>query len=267
MSRRKLFDLLDNTTQKLPANQQFCVDVMSAIERKNVLEHQKGSQWYKPSSLHCLRRMYFTRIGADEDVSNTEYKSIGMADTGTRRHEAIQDVLLDMTRLGYDWEYVDVAEYVEMKQAQGKCKTLIVKERVGAETKLFDTALKISFRCDGIIKRISTNEYYLFEFKNVASFKFNSIEDEILEQHHNQVICYCTALDLDKAFVTYEDRNMCELKVPEIFIVTPEMKEELTNRLFDCEGYVERMIPAPKEESSHNCRWCPYRSACKKVGD
>lgn len=258
---------MDNTTQKLPPNKQFCVDVMSAIERKNVLEHRKGSPWYKPSSLHCMRDMYFTRIGAEEDVSTTEYKSIGMADTGTRRHEAIQDILLDMTRLGYDWEYVDVADYVEMKQAQGKCTTLIVKERVGAETKLFDTALKISFRCDGIIKQISTGEYFLFEFKNVASFKFNTLEDKILDQHHNQVVCYCTALDLEKAFVTYEDRNMCELKVPELFIVTPEMKQELTDRIFECEGYVERLIPPPKEESSHNCRWCKYKSLCKKAGD
>jgi CRISPR/Cas system-associated exonuclease Cas4 (RecB family) len=172
-----------------------------------------------------------------------------------------------MTKLGYDWEYVDVAEYVKMKQEQGKCKTLVVKERVGAETKLFDTALKISFRCDGIIKQISTGEYFLFEFKNVASFKFNTLEDKILDQHHNQVVCYCTALDLEKAFVTYEDRNMCELKVPELFIVTPEMKQELTDRIFECEGYVERLIPPPKEESSHNCRWCKYKSLCKKAGD
>lgn len=257
---------MDNTTQKLPPNKQFLVDVMSAIERKNVLDRRKGSKWYKPSSLHCMRRMYFTRIGADEDVSNTEYKSIGMADTGTRRHEAIQDVLLDMVKLGYDWEYVDVADYVEMKQAQGKCKTLIVKERVGAETHLFDTALKISFRCDGIIKRISTGEYYLFEFKNVISFKFAHV-DRVLEQHHNQVICYCTALDLDKAFVVYENRDTTELECPEIFNVTHDMKEQLVGRIMECEGYVERLIPPPKEESVSVCRWCQYRTLCKKVGD
>ena len=257
---------MDNTTQKLPPNKQFLVDVMSAIERKNVLDRRKGSNWYKPSSLHCMRRMYFTRIGADEDVSNTDYKSIGMADTGTRRHEAIQEVLLDMAKLGYDWEYVDVADYVEMKRAQGKCTTLIVKGRVGAETHLFDTALKISFRCDGIIKRISTGEYYLFEFKNVVSFKFAHV-DHVLEQHHNQVICYCTALDLDKAFVVYENRDTTELECPEIFNVTYDMKEQLVGRIMECEGYVERLIPPPKEESVSVCRWCQYRTLCKKVGD
>ena len=258
---------MDNTTQKLPPNKQFLVDVMSAIERKNVLDRRKGSNWYKPSSLHCMRRMYFTRIGADEDVSNTDYKSIGMADTGTRRHEAIQEVLLDMAKLGYDWEYVDVADYVEMKRAQGKCTTLIVKGRVGAETHLFDTALKISFRCDGIIKRISTGEYYLFEFKNQTSFKFRD-KTSVDDAHVQQVVCYCTALDLDKAFVLYENRDVCELECPEVFYVTEEMKQRIcVDHILECEGYVERLIPPPKNENAKTCRWCPYRSLCKKVGD
>lgn len=257
---------MDNTAKKLPDNKQFLVDVMSAIERKDKLDRNRGSQWYKPSSLHCMRNMYFTRIGAEQDTSVTEYKSIGMADTGTRRHEAIQDVLVEMLRMGYDWEYVDVADYVAKKQAQGKCKTLVVKEKVGAETKLFDTALKISFRCDGIIRKVSTNEFFLFEFKNQTSFKFRD-KETIDEAHIQQVVCYCTALDLDKAFVLYENRDVCELECPELFIVTDEMKQTIcVDHLMECESYVERMIPPPKNEDSKKCRWCQYKTACKKAG-
>ena len=153
MSRR-LLNIINNASSTLPDNKKFLVDIMSAIERSNAIHRRKGSTWYKPSSLACMRDMYFTRCGADQDPERTEYTLIGMADTGTRRHEAIQDILLQMKELGYNWEYVDVADYVEKKQKFGKCKSLKIVGKEGAETKLFDEVLKISFRCDGIIRKI-----------------------------------------------------------------------------------------------------------------
>lgn len=264
MSRR-LLNLINNNQPELPANRKFLADTMSCIERLSQEGHYKGSNYYKPSGLHCMRNMYFVRTKAPQDTTPTEYNALGMADTGTARHEAMQNALLNMKRLGYDWEYVDVAEYVKKKQEFGKCRTLKVKGTQGAETHLIDTALNLSFRCDGIIRRISTNEYFLWEFKNVISFKFPT-DEHILEQHHNQVICYCTALDLDKAFVMYENRDVCTLEVPEIFEVTQEMKDWLVGYLNECEGYVERMIAPPKTDNIRDCRFCAYKNICKKVG-
>lgn len=266
MSRRKLLTLMDNATKNLPDNKKFLVDVMSAIERYDVLSSRKPSKWYKPSSFHCLRNMYFTRMGAEQDTATVGYQLIGMADTGSRRHEAIQTVLLQMKDLGYDWEYVDVEEYVKNKQKFGKCLSLKVNGKRGVETHLFDENLKVSFMCDGIIRKISTNEYYLFEFKNVVSFKYGQLDNACLEQHHKQVITYCTLLDLDKAFVTYENRDTCQLEIPEVFEVTQKMKNEIIDRINTCESYVERMIAPPMTEDKKNCRWCPYRTICKKVG-
>lgn len=266
MASRRLLNLINNASKTLPDNKKFLTDVMSAIERVDLASGRKPSKWYKPSQLGCIRDMYFTRCGAELDTSPTEYNAIGMADTGTRRHEAIQEVLLQMKEFGYDWEYVDVAKYVEQKKQFGKCKSLKVLGTHGAETHLFDEVLKISFRCDGIIRKISTNEYFLFEFKNQVSFKYAKKENgHIDEAHHNQVICYCTALDLDKAFVLYENRDVCMLECPEVFEVTPQMKEELVALLMECEGYVERMIAPPKPENV-NCRWCGHKSICRKVG-
>jgi Domain of unknown function DUF83. len=266
MSRRKLLDLIDNASEELPDNKKFLTDVMSCIERTDLMNARKPSKWYKPSSLACLRNMYFTRTQAPTDRMPTDYNSIGMADTGTRRHEAIQEVLLNLRKLGYDWEYVDVADYVEKKQAQGKCKSLIVREKVGAETLLFDSTLLISFRCDGIIRKLSTDEYFLFEFKNQVSFKYSQKSNGHIDPaHHNQVICYCTALDLDKAFVMYENRDTCNLEVPEIFEVTQEMKNNLVDRIMECESYVEKMIAPPKPEDTKVCKWCRYRTICRKV--
>lgn len=268
MSRRLLNIINNAVTKDLPDNKKFVVDLMSAIERSDAIGKRKPSKWYKPSSLHCMRDMYFTRCGADLDTDHTEYNALGMADTGTRRHEAIQAVLLQMRNLGYDWEYLDVAKYVYDKQKEGKCLSLTVGAAEGAETHLYDNTLNLSFRCDGIIRKISTNEYYLFEFKNQTSFKYATKENgHIDEEHHNQVICYCTALDLDKAFVVYENRDICTLECPEIFEVTQEMKNKLVSYIMECEGYVERLIAPPKTTNPKDCRWCKHKTICKKVGN
>lgn len=262
---RRLLNLINNNKPQLPANKKFLSDVMSCIERMEQEGRRTGSNYYKPSSLHCMRNMYFTRTRAPQDPEVVEYNSTGMADTGTDRHERIQNVLLNMQKMGYDWKYLDVAEYVKQKQKFGKCKSLIVKGTQGAETHLIDTALNLSFRCDGIIRRISTNEDYLFEMKNVVSFKYNQVENEPLEQHMNQIICYCTVLDLDKAFVLYENRDICTLECPYVEI-TQDMKNWLCNYIAECEGYVERMIAPPKTDNMKNCKYCPYKGICRKVG-
>ena len=267
MATRRLLNIINNATSNLPANKKFLNDLMRGVERYNMQTSRKGSRYYKPSGLKCMRQMYFVRMGAEQDLTPSEYNSINMADTGTRRHEGIQEVLLAMKDMGYDWKYLDVAEYVKEKQKFGKCLSLEIKGTQGAETHLIDKALNTSFRCDGIIRRISTNEDYLFEFKNVISFKYGMLEDGVLPEHHKQVICYCTSLDLNKAFVTYENRDNCELNVPEIFEVTDKMKEDLVSYINECEGYVERMIAPPKTEGTKNCRFCRYKNICRKVGD
>lgn len=261
---RRLLNLINNNSKNLEPNKKFLVDVMTAIERLDSAHRRRLSTYYKPSSLKCIRNMYFTRVGAETDVSNSQYSMIGMADTGTRRHEAIQDVLLQLKELGTDWEYVDVVKYVENKQKFGKCRNLVVKGTAGAETHLIDTALNLSFRCDGIIRRISTNDYYLFEMKNVTSFKYAKVEGAPLEEHYNQVICYCTALDLENVFVLYENRDFCTLECT-LFTVTEDMKEWLVSYIMECEGYVERLIAPPKTENIKTCRYCNYKTICKKV--
>ena len=266
MSRRKILGLIDASVRTLPDNKKFLTDVMSAIERVNASNEYSPSKWYKPSSLVCMRQMYFTRTQAELDPQTTEYTGIGMADTGTRRHEAIQEVLLRMKEFGYDWEYVDVSSYLAMKQKEGKCTNVVIKGTSGVETALFDKTLQTSFRCDGIIKKLSTEEYFLFEFKNQVSFKYNNKEC-VDAEHIDQVTCYCTSLDLDKAFVLYENRDTCNLECPEIFEVTDKMKQELCiDKIMTCEQYVERLIPPPKHETTKPCRWCRYKGICRKVG-
>lgn len=267
-SRRNIAKLINAAVREQPVHKLFLTDLMVAIERKDQLQQRKPSKWYKPSAFVCMRQMYFMRTEAETDNSRSEYNGIGMADTGSRRHEAIQEALLQIKDLGFDWEYMDVEDYLKMKWAEGKCLNLEVKGKRGVETRLFDKVLKVSFMCDGIIKRISTGRYYLFEFKNQISFKYASkVDGHIDEEHTHQVTIYCTELDLDAALVVYENRDTCELNCPELFIVTEEMKQGPIDKILECEGYVERLIPPPKYETTKPCRWCSYKTACQKAGN
>lgn len=263
MTRRSLIGAIQESVSTQPINRLFLRDVQNAIEKMDFMTRHNSSTYYKPSSCVCLRQMYFMRIGEDVDESITEYNAIGMADTGTRRHVAIQSVLESMSSMGFPWKYVDVEEYVKEKQKEGKLLHLKIMGKRGAETKLLDEQLHVSFMCDGVLYNTETHKFYLFEFKNQASFKYNN-KICVDADHVKQVTHYCLLLDLDEALVLYENRDTCMLECPELLKVTPEMKEEQVNRLLDCEQYVENKIVPPKHSDTKACRWCKYRTACRK---
>ena len=263
--RKSIVSLIQSSTEKQSINERFTMDVKSAIIKYDILHSREGSNNYKPSSMNCMRNMYFTRIKCPRDESVVDYQMIGMADTGTRRHEAIQTILLNMESMGYDWKYIDVESYVLDKQKEAKCKDLVILEKFGAETHLLDTNLHVSFRVDGIVQRLSTGEYYLFEFKNQTSFKYRD-KIRVDDAHMNQVVCYCTLLDLDKALVLYENRDICELTCPQLLEVTDQMKQDMCiNKLIECEEYVRKLIPPPKCEDEKYCKWCDYKHTCAKL--
>lgn len=264
-SRRRLTQLIHQAVQEQPLNKAFLTDLMAAIELNDLRNRHKPSQHYKPSSFVCLRQMYFMRVGEEPDQIRTAYNAIGMADTGTRRHEAIQEVLMKMESLGFDWRYVDVKEYLGGMWAQHKCLDIEVVGKRGAETKLYHKTLNMMFMCDGIIQRISTGKYYLFEFKNQVSFKYTNKTD-VDAEHKHQVACYCMALELDDVLVVYENRDTCELECPVVLHITPSMKQAVMEKIFECESYVERLVPPPMHSNTKPCRWCQYQTACRKAG-
>lgn len=199
------------------------------------------------------------------DQSRTDYNLIGMADTGSRRHEAIQEVLLEMEELSFDWRYIDVEQYIKFQQSMGNCMNIQVKGKRGVETHLIDTTLNLSFMCDGIVQRVSTSKYYLFEFKNQISFKYSN-KQSVDAEHIDQVTCYCTALNLEEALVLYENRDSCSLECPEVLLVTEDMKQACIDKILTCESYVERLIAPPAHPDTKPCRWCKYQTECRKAG-
>ena len=273
-TRRKLGRLVAASVKKQPLNKAFLTDVMSAIEVLDKRGRRMPSRTYKPSSLVCMRQMYFQVTGEKPDDSTTDYASIGMADTGTRRHVAIQEAVDAMAELGYDWKYLDVEQYLREKWGQGKCRDIEIRGRRGVETALYHKVLNISFMCDGIVRYLPTSEDFLFEFKNQISFKYghddkdkgSAIKCHIDEAHEDQVCTYCMCLDLNKALVLYENRDNCNLECPEVFEVTEEMKQKRVDKILECDSYVERQIAPPMHSDTKPCRWCQYKTACKKRG-
>lgn len=258
---RRIGKLIKMASDKQPVNKLFLRDVMAAIEKINLAGRRKPTKTYKPSSFSCLRQMYYQIIGAEIDKIVEPYNGIGMADTGTRRHEAIQGVLTKMDSLGFRWEYMDVGEYIEAQQRKGKCKDIVVRNRRGYEVALFHSGLNMSFMCDGIIRDNDEGEYYLFEFKNQASFKYRG-KEHIDKEHEDQVSAYCMALELDRSLVLYENRDTCELECPEVFEVTEEMKKKQVAKILECDSYVAKNTPPPKTEDKKLCRWCKYKTVC-----
>lgn len=198
------------------------------------------------------------------DVDPMSYGDISAADTGTRRHEAIQEVLQYMTKQGGRFLYIDVARYVEERQRRGKCLQLVITGTHGAETELWDKQRDVKFRCDGIIYDTKDKEFYLFEFKNQISFKAAG-KQCVDKAHYCQIACYCMELELNKAFVTYENRDDCTLYVPEIFVVSDYDKQMIQDKIDECENMAKHgIVPdKPSNLSPSDCRYCRYKSTCK----
>ena len=251
-------------SSELPANEAFLASLCNAIETHNAKKGKSPSTSYAPSGLNCIRSMYYRRRGTPMDVEPFSYGDIGAADTGTRRHEAIQAVLEYMNTTGGRFLYIDVARYVEEKQKRGKCLQLVVTGKHGAETELWDKERNVKFRCDGIIYDTLDKKFYLFEFKNQISFKAAG-KQEVDAAHYCQVICYCMELDLNEAFVTYENRDDCTLYVPQVFQVSEYDKQMIRNKIDECEDMAKHgNVPAkPSNLAPSDCRYCKYKSTCK----
>lgn len=247
-------------------SKKFLDDIQCAISKDNKINRRKSSMFYKPSSLVCNRQMYYQRTGSEADERYEDYKGIGMADTGTRRHVAIQEVLEKMVDLGYPWEYLNVADYVEKKHSEGKILDTQVSGARGHETHLIHDKLHVSCMCDGILRNTETNEHYLFEFKNQISFKASKHANNIDSSHEEQIVAYSTLLDLDKVIMLYENRDTCELYCPNVFYVTTGAKKAFENKLLEVERYVEQSIIPRANKGCSMCKWCNYKTLCDKHG-
>ena len=259
-SLKGICKLIDQANEKLSPEKSFLADLKRSIEMSADKDKRKPSQTYKPSSMKCIRNMYYQRTGAEPDAELSSYCSVGICNSGSDIHIRIQTAVEDMKKNGIDCEYIDVADFVKSRNLD----YLEIVSKSGMETKLFHKTLNMSFMCDGIIRY--KNHYYILEIKTEASFKWSNRTDTD-PAHYNQGTAYSVAFNLPEVLFLYINRDILDMKAYR-FVPTDEMKEELVGNIEDCEGYVGRLIcpPKPVDIPRAVCNYCSYKTKCRKDG-
>lgn len=262
---RNVMKLIKESTQTLPPENEFLSDLERSIELSDEKNRRAGSKAYKPSSMNCIRQMYYIVTGKKEDEVLSNYCSIGICNSGTDIHQRIQQAVLDMQSNGMDCEYVNVADYVTSRNLD----YLEIKEKPNFkkgkfETKLYHKTLNMSFLCDGIIKY--KNHYYILEIKSESDNKFRN-RDGVDPSHYNQGTAYSFSLQIDEVLFVYVSRDILNMK-SFMFVPTDDMKQDLIGKIETCDEYVKKLAtpPKPVDVAKKTCGYCKYKNECKKDG-
>lgn len=250
------------TKQGLTVEQSFLNDLERSIEATAVKGYRKPSQFYKPSSMNCIRNMYYQRIGQEaEGEIVADYTKIGIVNSGSDIHVRIQTAIEEMQDNGYDCQYVDVADYVK----EHKLKHLKIVDKQGMETKLRNKHLALSFLTDGIIRY--KGKYYLLEVKTEISRKFY-YRKEVDPYHYRQATAYCVSFGIKDVIFIYVNRDTLDMK-SYMFTPTNEMKHDFVGLIEACESYVDKneVPPKPKFIDSRTCSYCDYKNVCRRHGN
>lgn len=218
----------------------------------------KPSRTYKPSSLQCIRQMYYQMTGCDLDESSNSPDMCGVGESGTDRHIRIQNYIEHMKDYGIDCEYVDVEKYV----AENNIPDIKIIGKQGMETKLHNTKYNLNFLCDGIIKY--KGNYYILEIKTESSYKWRD-RTGVADEHILQASTYSKCLNLSSVLFLYECRDFCSKK-SYVLNVTTDMQDFVCDKILLCDQYVNSNIvpPKPSDVSKKSCQYCSYRKTCKK---
>lgn len=261
-SLKNIINLVDSITEELPVEQAFLNDLNRSIELTDAKNSKPGSKTYKPSGMNCIRQSYYVITGTKDDGHNSTSSIIGICQSGTDRHERIQDAVLHMKANDMDCEYINVADFVEQR---GLTEYLDIVQKPNFkkgefETKLYHKTLNMSFLCDGIIKY--RNHYYILEIKTEASFKFNDRKG-VDPSHYHQATAYSIAFGINEVLFLYECRDNCGKKAF-LFNVTDEMKQNLIGYIETCDSYIKKLKvpPIPKDVAKKTCSYCNYKERC-----
>lgn len=254
---RALFSLIENACKCLPPEQAFLEDLKVSIVKSQ--SPKKPSTYYKPSSMVCIRNMYYQVTAEPLSSNSTTSELQGILESGTDRHERIQQAIINMKGNGFPCEYIDVETFVKTRNLTD----IEIVSKNGFETKCLNKRYGISFLVDGIIKY--KGHYYILEIKTETSNKFWRREDA--EDHHKtQATAYSVSFGIDDVIFLYENRDNCAKKTFLVH-VTPEMKmDRVIGKIEQCDYYVKNGLTPPKEENKKICQYCKYINSCRRDG-
>lgn len=259
-SLKNVCRLLEEATKEVPVEDSFLADLKRSIEMDNEKHKRKPSQAYKPSSLKCLRNMYYQVTGKEQDKGTMSSTLIGICNSGTDIHERVQKYVDGMKDNGIDCEYVNVADYVRSRNFD----YLDIVKQQGMETKLYHKTLNMSFLCDGVIRY--RGRYYILELKTESIYKWQTRKG-VNPEHYNQGTAYSIALGIDDVIFVYINRDMVDMKAF-MYHVTDDMKQDLVGKIDECDQYVKhlKVPPMPEDKTAKLCQYCNYRESCRMDG-
>lgn len=260
-SFKNICRLIDSAKEDVAPEQSFLGDLKRSIEMTNDKGSREPSKTYKPSSMTCIRNMYYQVTGHKQDPAMSNYTLVGICNSGTDIHERVQTYVADMVNNNIDCEYIDVAEFVRQRELD----YLEVVEKKGMETKLYNKTLNISFLCDGIIRY--KNKYYILELKTESSYKWQSRKG-VDPKHYAQGTAYSLMFKIDDVIFVYINRDILDMKAF-MFTPTDEMRGDLVNKILECDNYVleGKVPPKPEDVPKSACAYCSYVSSCRLEAD
>ncbi|MGM9544196.1 MAG: Dna2/Cas4 domain-containing protein [Romboutsia timonensis] len=258
MARLKGLAKMVQNSQTNSVADSFVDDLIYTVEQYNKTDYTP-SQSFKPSGIGgCERSLYYELSGVKPDVESNGYELAGICESGTDRHETLQQYVMGMKAYNVDCEWLDVGKYLHSKNITDP----EVLDNKGFETKLFSHKYNMRFLCDGLIKY--KGEVYILEIKTESTNKFNR-HQEPWPSHIQQATCYAMNLQVYKVIFLYENRDTCSKKAY-LVTVTPQMIQRVEDIIERTNKAVETNTIPPRCEDTSKCRYCKYKGQCKRDG-
>jgi CRISPR/Cas system-associated exonuclease Cas4 (RecB family) len=265
MGLKNLAKFISEANKEKTVEQDFLYQLNETVVKNQIDNGRTPSQSYKPSSMGgCMRNMYYIKTGAEMDppsIDPEDSSGIGIMESGTDRHERIQDAVMKMKGYDKDFEWIDAEDYLRDWPQPG---TKVVK-RQGNEVKLYNEILELSFLCDGIIRHKKTGKFYVLEIKTEASFKFQG-RTEPVNKHMFQASAYAACLGIDDIIFIYENRDFCNRKAFHVEVTDLEKFERVFNVIETCNTYIALDKVPPMTTSKSECKYCKYKKICAATG-
>lgn len=221
-------------------------------------EQRVPSKSFAPSSIRCPRQQWFRLRGTKPDkIKEPDATLKYIASIGTYCHESIQKNVSQF--LGDKW--LDVEHYLLVNPPAYK----YCLHKNGYETQVEVEDPPVRFSCDGLIKFNDT--VYLLEIKTSEASAMKTLVGPKPE-HLDQIMCYCTLMNISNALVLYQDRQYGEYKCF-TYHLSDRDKAKIVNTFEEVQSYVERnMIPPalPVGDKWCNSSYCKYFKSCRKWG-
>lgn len=226
------------------------------------------SAYTRPSSLgKCARNIFFERTHAPKDEVNLKdpwvYNSVGILESGTDRHERIQNVLFKMEEQGYI-KNIDIPTAVADAQAKGINSEFLHWNEDKTEARCVNHDYNLYFQADGLVEMDGIRA--IFEIKTTSCKKLASIrkDKKPLRPHILQATAYALCLGVDHILYFYEDRDFTS-HYPILYKIPEEIKQHVIDKLALVDKCVAEEIVPPSDKSE--CMFCTYKSICKEIDE